>query len=80
VVFAVLAVRQFAPLHADFREFTRDWAIQERQLASASGSGGAVVVSPVRSPVNVWQVDANPVSYVNLCVARYYGLDSVRTP
>ncbi|HEY7465678.1 MAG TPA: DUF6056 family protein [Dehalococcoidia bacterium] len=80
VVFAVLAVRQFAPLHTDFREFTRDWAIQERQLASASGSGGAVVVSPVRSPVNVWQVDANPVSYVNLCVARYYGLGSVRTP
>jgi hypothetical protein len=80
VVFAVLAVRQFAPLHSDFREFAVDWATQEGVLAAAAGSGGEVVVSPVRSPVNVWQVDANPVSYVNLCVARYYGLGSVRTP
>jgi hypothetical protein len=79
VVFAVLALRQLAPLRADFREFAGRWEVQQRELASAS-RGGDVVVSPVPSPVNVWQVDANPASYVNLCVAKYYDLRSVRTP
>jgi hypothetical protein len=78
LAFAAVAVHQHLPVHADFQAFVRDWDAQQAELQAAAGSRAHVEVRRVESPVNVWQAGANPQGYVNDCVAKYYGLSSVR--
>ncbi|MBV6449738.1 MAG: hypothetical protein MHPDNHAH_00451 [Anaerolineales bacterium] len=68
-------------LHYEYEKFATQWDVRDAQIREAVANGETdLIVVQLDAPGGVGEYKNNPKDWINRCVARFYGLNSIVAP
>lgn len=81
IVHPIRATPQVYALHYQYQNFAQQWDARDALIQQAVANGKTdLVVVQLDAPGGIGEYKGNPKDWINRCVARFYGLNSIIAP
>ena len=81
IVHPIRATPRVYALHYQYQNFAQQWDARHALIQQAVANGETdLVVVQLDAPGGIGEYKGNPKDWINRCVARFYGLNSIIAP